>query len=70
MNLPFSPFFQFFLKGQPLSRLSFPVGTRCGGDVSFLLSLHCDIDRLRIEIEATSLYDIIFQHHSDVAAIT
>ena len=28
------------------------------------------IDRLRIEIEMTSLYDIFFQHHNDVVAIT
>ena len=32
----------------------------------------CDcstIDRLRIKIEVTSLYDIFFQHHNDVVAI-
>ena len=34
------------------------VGTRYRGDICFLLDLHCDIDRLRIEIEVTSLYDI------------
>ena len=36
----------------------------------FLLDLHRDIDRLRIEIEVTSLYDIFFQHHKDVVAMT
>ena len=52
------------------SRNSFPVGTRYRGDIGFLLDLHRDIDRLRIEIEVTSLYDIFFQHHNDVVAIT
>ena len=37
--------------------------------IGFLLSLHRDIDRLCIEIEETSLYDIFFQHHNDVVAI-
>ena len=36
----------------------------------FFVGLHRDIDRLRIEIEVTSLYDIFFQYHNDVAAIT
>ena len=31
--------------------------------------LHHDIERLRFEIEVTSLYDIFFQHHNDVVAI-
>ena len=47
-----------------------PMGTRYCGDISFLLNLHCDIDQLRIEIEVTPLYDIFFQHHNDVVAIT
>ena len=34
------------------------------------MDLHRDIDRLRIEIEVTSLYDIFFQHHNYVATIT
>ena len=41
-----------------------PVGTRFCGDIGFLLGFHCNIDRLRIEIEVTSLYDIFFQHHN------
>ena len=36
----------------------------------FLLDLHGDIDRLRIEIEVKSLYDIFFQKHNDVVVIT
>ena len=47
-----------------------PVGTRYCGDIGFLLDLHRDIDRLRIEIEVTSLFDIFFQHHNDVVVIT
>ena len=46
------------------------MGTRYCGDIGFLLDLHRDINRLRIEIEVTSLYDIFFQHHNDVVAIT
>ena len=53
-----------------LSFGSFPVGTRYCGDNGFLLDLHCDIDRSRIEIEVTLLYDIFFQHHNDVVTIT
>ena len=45
------------------------MGTRYCGDIGFLLDLHRDIDRLCIEIEVTSLYDIFFQHHNDVLAI-
>ena len=37
-----------------------PVGTRFCDDIGFLLDLHRDIDRLHIEIEVTSLYDIFF----------
>ena len=37
------------------------MGTRYCGDIGFLLDLH--IDRLPIEIEVTSLYDIFFQHN-------
>ena len=48
----------------------FPVGTQYCGDIGFLLDLHCDVDRLRIEIEVTSLYDISLQHHNDIVAIT
>ena len=40
------------------------------GDIGFLLDLHRDIDRLRNETEETSLFDIFYQHHNDVAAIT
>ena len=47
-----------------------PVGTRYWGDIGFVLDLHRDIDRLRIETEVTSLYDIFFQNHNDVLAIT
>ena len=47
-----------------------PVDIRYCGDIGFLLDLHLDIDRLSIEIEVTSLYDIFFQHHNDVVAIT
>ena len=47
-----------------------PVDTRYCGDIGFLLGFHRDVDRLRIDIEVTSLYDIFFQHHNDVAAIT
>ena len=46
------------------------MGTQYCGDIGFLLDLHRDIDQLRIEIEVTSLYDIFFQHHNNVAAIT
>ena len=46
------------------------MGTRYCGNIGFLLDLHRDIDRLLIEIEVTSLYDIFFQHRSDVVAIT
>ena len=45
------------------------MGTRYCGDIDFLLDLHHDIERLRFEIEVTSLYDIFFQHHNDVVAI-
>ena len=45
------------------------VGTRYCGDIGFLLDLRRDIDRLRIEIEVTSLNDIFFQHHNAVVAI-
>ena len=41
----------------------------CGG-IGLLLDFHCDVDRLRIDSEVTSLYDISFQHHNDVVAIT
>ena len=51
-------------------RKAYPVGTRYCGDIVFLLDLHGDIDRLRIEIEVTSLYDIFFQKHNDVVVIT
>ena len=47
-----------------------PVGTRYCGDIGFLLGFHRDVERLRIEIEVTSLCDIFFQHHNDVVAIT
>ena len=46
------------------------MGTSYCGDIGFLLDLHCHVDRLHIDIEVTSLYDIFFQHHNDVAAIT
>ena len=46
-----------------------PVYTRHCGDIGFLLDFHCDLDRLHIDIEVTSLYDIFFQHQNDVVAI-
>ena len=46
------------------------MGTRYCSYIGFLLDLHRDIGRLRIEIEVTSLYDIFFQHHNDAVAIT
>ena len=45
------------------------MGTRYCGKIGFLLDLHRHTDRLRFEIEVTSLYDIFFQHHNDVVAI-
>ena len=45
------------------------MGTRCRGDIGFLLDFHGDVERLRIDTEVTSLYDISFQHHDDVVAI-
>ena len=47
-----------------------PVGTQYCGDVGFLLDLYRDIDRLHTEIEVTSLYEIVFQHHNDAVVIT
>ena len=47
-----------------------PVGTWYFGDIGFLLGFYRDVDRLRIDIEVTYLYDIFFQHHNDVVAIT
>ena len=47
-----------------------PVGTRYFGDIGFLLGFYRDVDRLPIDIEVTQLYDIFFQHHNDVVAIT
>ena len=49
---------------------SIPVGTRYCGDIGFLLDFHRDVDRLRTDIEVTSLYDIFFQHHNNVVVIT
>ena len=46
------------------------VFTRYCGNISFLLGFHRDVDRLRIDIEVTSLYDIFFQHHNDAVVIT
>ena len=46
------------------------MGKRYCGDIGVLLGSHRDIDRLRFEIEVASLYDIFFQHHNDVVAIT
>ena len=48
----------------------YPVGTRYFGDIAFLLDFHRDVDRLRSDSGATSLYDISFQCHNDVVAIT
>ena len=53
-----------------MSKKSFPVGTQYCADIGILLDLDHDIDRLCIEIEVVSLYDIFFQHHNDVVAIT
>ena len=36
----------------------------------FLLDFCRDVDRLRIEMEVTSLYDIFSQHHNNVVAVT
>ena len=47
-----------------------PVGTRYRGDIGFLLDFHRDVDLLRADIEVPSLYDIFFQYHIDVVAIT
>ena len=48
-----------------------PMGTRYCGDIGqILLDFHLDVDRLRIDNEVTSLYDIFVQHHNDVVAIT
>ena len=52
-----------------MSKKSFPVGTQYCGDIGILLDLDHDIDRLCIEIEVVSLYDIFFQYHNDVVAI-
>ena len=46
------------------------MATRYCGGISFLEGFYHDVDRLRIEIELTSLYDIFFKHHNDVLAIT
>ena len=46
------------------------MDTRYRGGIGFSLDLDRHIDRLRIEIEVTSLYDIFFQNHNDVVAIT
>ena len=46
-----------------------PIGTQYYDDIGFLLGFHRDVDRLRIDIEVKSLYDIFFQHHNDVVAI-
>ena len=46
------------------------MGTRYCSDIGFLLDLDRDIDRLCFEIKVTSLYDIFFQHHNDIVAIT
>ena len=40
------------------------------GDTGFLLDIYRDKERLRVEIEVTSLFDIFFQDHNDVVAIT
>ena len=47
-----------------------PVGTQYCGDIGFLLDFHCHVDRLGIDTEVTSLYDISLQYHKDVVAIT
>ena len=47
-----------------------PVGPRYCDNIDFSLDLHLDEDQLRIEIEVTSLYNVFFQHHNDVVAIT
>ena len=46
------------------------MGTRYCGDIGFLLGFYRDVDRLRIDTEVASLYDISFQHHNDVVVIT
>ena len=47
-----------------------PVGTRYCSDIGFSLGFHRDVDQLRTEIEVTWLYEIFFQHHNDLVAIT
>ena len=39
----------------------FPVGTRHCGYIGFLVDFHRNVDRLRIDIKVTSLYNIFFQ---------
>ena len=51
-------------------KLPNPVGARYCGDIRFFLGFYCDVERLRIEIEVTSLYDIFFKHHNDVLVMT
>ena len=46
------------------------VDTRYCGNIGFLLDFCRDVDRLHIDTEATSLYDISFRHPNDVVAIT
>ena len=53
-----------------MTRVDHPVDTRYCDAINFLLDFHGDVDRLRIDIEVTSLYDIFFQHHNDVVATT
>ena len=53
-----------------IEKIKYPVDMRYCGDICFLLGLHRDIDRLRIEIEVISLYDTLIQHYNDVVAIT
>ena len=54
------------------TRCPSPVNTRYCGDIGFPLDFHRDVDRLLIGTEVTSLYyyNIFFQNHNDIVAIT
>ena len=49
---------------------SLPSGHEILWQHRFFVGLHRDIDRLRFETEVISLYDIYFQDHNDVGAVT
>ena len=45
-------------------------GTGYCRNIGFLLDFRRDVDRLRIDTEVTSLYDISFRHLNDIVSIT